>query len=112
MASQATNSPSQTTEPTQEQQIFPKRYPVYMLRRANNCDCYCGLCSTCLPDEVYYPLIQDHLNKFEECSCKTCKFYREWVQQFNYPIFRYEEDDILQEMRMYYERIARPNTNV
>ena len=94
------------SEKTQETRVIDiesatqrRKYVVYFLRRSNNCECTCGLCGGCIDDDYFFETVQAHLDRGEGCSCASCNFYRYHVNRYNYPMYRYEEDEWIREIR-------------
>ena len=79
------------------------KYVVYFLRRSNNCECTCGACGGCIDDGYFFNTVQAHLDTGEGCPCVICDFYRYHANRYNYPIFRYEEDERIRQMHREYE---------
>lgn len=53
------------------------------LRHANNCNCKCGICATCVSDYEYFKIISEHIEQVETCDCKFCTSYRDYHIRFN-----------------------------
>jgi len=48
---------------------------VQFLRRANNVECCCGLCATCIPDPQFFYTVYRHRISRTSCECPICIEY-------------------------------------
>ena len=48
----------------------------YFLRRANNCECRCGVCASCISDDDYMKIVMSHYTFIPFCLCMHCVDYR------------------------------------
>ena len=80
-----------------------RKYAVYFMRRSNNSECTCNACTTCIADGQFFNTVQAHLDTGEGCSCVICEFYRHYANLYNYPMFRYEEDERIRQMHREYD---------
>lgn len=48
---------------------------VQILRRANNVECECGLCATCIPDTQFSYTVYRHRISRTSCECPICAYY-------------------------------------
>lgn len=45
------------------------------IRSANNCECKCNICATCMSDEIFFGIVSSHL-RIIDCKCCVCEKYR------------------------------------
>lgn len=55
-----------------------KWYPIYFLRRTNNCECTCGVNACCLGGNDFFGTVQKHFD-IDICSCPICICYQQTV---------------------------------
>ena len=97
-----TQEPQQTLFIDTESAAQRRKYVIYFLRRHNNCECTCGACGACVGDDYFFDTVQAHLDTGEGCKCVICEFYRYHANRYNWPMFRYEEDQRIREIREYF----------
>jgi hypothetical protein len=56
------------------------------LRRANNCQCDCGVCATCMSEITYFQTVSDHIEFVKTCDCKVCQSYRGYHERYNWTL--------------------------
>jgi len=46
------------------------------LRRANNCECTCGYCASCVTDTEFFFTVYRHKQRDEQCACPFCQSHQ------------------------------------
>jgi hypothetical protein len=75
-----------------------KWYPIYFLRRTNNCECTCGVNACCLSGNEFFGTVQNHFD-IDMCSCPICMCYQESMfrSREDGQYFRLTQDEFLKE---------------
>ena len=52
------------------------------LRRANNCECRCGVCATCVSDAEFFYTVYRHKESDEQCVCPFCRHHLHYLTTY------------------------------
>lgn len=52
------------------------------LRRANNCECRCGVCASCVSDTEFFYTVYRHKESDAQCTCPFCRHHLHYLTTY------------------------------